>query len=205
MRSFDNRARNWDEDPIRVERARAVAGAIARMVPLHDRISCIEYGAGTGLLGFALQPQVGTMLLTDASAAMTEVAGEKIASAELEDKMRVLQLDLLTDPTPAERFDLLITQMTLHHIPDIPAILSAFFGLLASPGWLCIADLDMEDGSFHDSGFQGHRGFDRAALGRQVEEAGFCTPGFETAYTMRRLRDGEERFYPLFLLAAKKE
>ncbi|HOC89644.1 MAG TPA: class I SAM-dependent methyltransferase, partial [bacterium] len=123
MSSFDDRARNWDEDPIRVERARAVAGAIARMVPLHDRISCIEYGAGTGLLGFALQPLVGTMLLTDASAAMTEVAGEKIASAELEDKMRVLQLDLLTDPLPGERFDLLITQMTLHHIPDIPAIL----------------------------------------------------------------------------------
>ena len=204
MSSFDDRARSWDEDPIRVERAAAVAQTITRMVPLHNRISCIEYGAGTGLLGFALQSHVGAMLLADASTGMLEAAAEKIAAADLEHKMRVLQLDLLTDPPPAERFDLLITLLTLHHIPDIAAILTAFYGILARPGRLCIADLDPEDGSFHGGGFHGHHGFDRTGLGRLVEEAGFSSPRFETAYIMPRRVDGRLRHYPIFLLAAEK-
>ena len=48
-----------------------------------------------------------------------------------------------------ERFDLVYTLMTLHHIPDTAKILGSFQALLQPGGVLCIADLDKEDGSFH--------------------------------------------------------
>jgi len=47
--SFDDRAATWD-DPDKIERARVVAEAIARAVPLDRTTRVFEYGAGTGLV-----------------------------------------------------------------------------------------------------------------------------------------------------------
>ena len=94
--------------------------------------------------------------------------------------------------------------MTLHHIPDTDAILRRFHAALARPGLLCIADLDTEDGSFHGAGFDGHLGFDRAALAASAREAGFATVEFSTAYEMMKTVDGRPRRYPVFLMVAAK-
>lgn len=204
MQDFNSRARTWDDDPARRERARRVAEKIAGLLPLHDRMRALEYGAGTGLLAFALEPHVGEIVLTDSSDGMLEVAAEKIAAAGLTDKLQTLRLDLLNDPPPAGHFDLVVTLLVLHHIPDIPAILEKFFQLLPDPGWLCIADLDKEDGSFHGPGFTGHNGFDRGELARQVTAAGFSRVRIESALTLQKQIDGVERDYPLFLLMAEK-
>jgi len=204
MTDFDSRARTWDDDHIRVERARAVADTIARMVPLDPMMYGLEYGAGTGLLSFALQQWIGGIVLADTSAGMLAVADAKIANAGLDEDMRVMKLDLLTDPLPEDRFNLLFTLLTLHHIPDIPAILDKFNEMLVAPGWLCIADLDREDGSFHSGDFTGHHGFDRAELGHMVEKAGFVNIRFETAYEIPRMDGGGLRHFPLFVLAAEK-
>src|SRR5262245_42487472 len=45
---FDARAATWDDDPTKVERARAIADAIVREVPLAPSMAALEYGAGTG-------------------------------------------------------------------------------------------------------------------------------------------------------------
>ncbi len=50
MTNFDERAREWDSDPKKVERARAVAEAIRRSIPLSSGMNALEYGCGTGLL-----------------------------------------------------------------------------------------------------------------------------------------------------------
>jgi ubiquinone/menaquinone biosynthesis C-methylase UbiE len=204
MNDFDAKARAWDQDPIRIERTRAVADTIARLIPLDKTMHCLEYGAGTGLLGFALQPQVGSVVLADSSAGMLAVAGEKIAAAGLSDRMRTARIDLLQDPLPGERFDLLCTLLTLHHIPDIPAILAKFNAVLTHGGRLCISDIDSEDGSFHQGPFEGHHGFDRPELSRLVEEAGFVKVRIETAYVIPRMVNGVMRQFPLFLLTAEK-
>ncbi|MDV7391839.1 class I SAM-dependent methyltransferase, partial [Arthrospira platensis SPKY1] len=51
-------------------------------------------------------------------------------------------LDLLTDAPPPERYDLIYTLMTLHHVADTNRLLRAFHDLLRPGGWLGIADLD---------------------------------------------------------------
>jgi len=67
------------------------------------------------------------------------------------------------------------TLMTLHHIPDTAKILASFYSLLQPGGVLCICDLDKEDGSFHshEDAFDGHNGFDRKELGKELEKSRF--------------------------------
>lgn len=204
MTNFDQSAKNWDSDPMRVERAAAVAAAIRATLPLKAGMTALEYGCGTGLLSFFLQPDFASITLADASQGMLDVLAEKIKAAGV-DNMHPLRLDLASDPLPASRFDVTYSLMTLHHIPQIAPILRQFFALLAPGGWLCIADLDAEDGSFHTEGSTDvHKGFERASLQKQVEAAGFHEVFFTTAYKINKLVGSEKRVFPVFLLTARK-
>ena len=201
---FDARAATWDDDPLKVERALAVARSIEREVPLVTTMRALEYGAGTGLLSFLLRPHLGDITLADASDGMLAVARAKIAAAG-DPHMRAIKLDLIADPAPQQRFDIVYSLMTLHHIPDTRAILCRFREVLVASGTLCIADLDREDGSFHGPGFKGHNGFDRDALGTLALESGFGDVRFVTAYEMHKSGAGSERVYPLFLMSVKAQ
>ena len=81
MTNFDERAKDWDTDPMKVERAQSVADAIRRAVPLTADMSALEYGCGTGLLSFALQSHLGKITLADTSLGMLSVLTEKIAAS----------------------------------------------------------------------------------------------------------------------------
>jgi ubiquinone/menaquinone biosynthesis C-methylase UbiE len=150
-----------------------------------------------------LRPRLGQITLADVSDGMLAVAADKIAAAN-DAAMRAVKLDLLVDPMPAERYDIIYSLMTLHHVPDTDAILRRFHAALATNGLLCIADLDAEDGSFHGAGFDGHLGFDRARLGTQARGAGFTTVEFSTACAVEKIVDGRPRRYPVFLMVARK-
>lgn len=203
--NFDERAKDWDSDPKKVERARAVADAIRKMIPLSNRMSALEYGCGTGLLSFALQSDLGSITLADVSQGMLDVLGEKILSAGVTN-MRPARLDLAVDPLPAEQYDLTYSLMTLHHIKDTKNILTQFNALLKSKGYLLVADLDQEDGSFHTDGSTDvHPGFERKSLQKQVEAIGFGNVTFSTAYEVKKkVSSGEEKVFPVFLMAAQK-
>jgi 2-polyprenyl-3-methyl-5-hydroxy-6-metoxy-1,4-benzoquinol methylase len=198
---FDARAATWDDDPAKVLRAQAIADAIARDVALTPTMEALEYGSGTGMLGFMLRPRFADVTLADLSDGMLAVASTKIAAAG-DTHMRAIKLDLLADPPPERRFDVVFSAMTLHHIPDTQAILRCFHSVLRKPGFLCIADLDSEDGSFHGEGFDGHLGFDRDKLGAMARKAGFDSVRFTTAYEMEKEAAGGTRTFPIFLMVA---
>jgi SAM-dependent methyltransferase len=133
---------------------------------------------------------------------MLEVAARKIAAAA-DPRVRAVKLDLVADPLPAERYDLVFSAMTLHHIPDTAAILRRFRDVLRAGGTLAVADLDTEDGSFHGAGFDGHLGFAREALAALARAAGFSDVRFVTAHEMKKAAGGVERTYPIFLMVAR--
>ncbi len=203
MNEFDQKASQWDAKPVRVERAQATANGIRAMVPLSPRLTALEYGCGTGLVSFALQPYLGHMTLADSSIGMLTVLTEKIAAGGIHN-MTPLQLDLLNDPLPHDRYQLIYTLMTLHHMADTDKVLHAFYTLLDSPGYLCVADLDKEDGTFHDEEFHGHLGFDRDELGEKARQAGFQTIDFTTIFHQRKDVHGTLKDFPLFLMVAHK-
>ena len=200
---FDEKAQEWDNDPVKLERAAAVAAAIRNRVRLSPDLSALEYGCGTGLLSFALSRELGSIMLADSSAGMLAVLREKIAASGA-DHLRPMRLDLTVDPLPAERYDLIYTLMTLHHVSDVDRILRDFHALLRPDGALCIADLDREDGSFHGAGFDGHHGFEREALRDRLARAGFGEIQFDTCYMMRKSQGEGAREYPVFLAVARK-
>jgi ubiquinone/menaquinone biosynthesis C-methylase UbiE len=204
MTNFDERARDWDSDPDKVERARTVAEAIRRAIPLSNDMKALEYGCGTGLLSFALQSDLGHIILADTSTGMLEVLREKIANAGVKN-MHPLRLDLASDPLPTEQYDLTYSLMTLHHLQDVNDMLAKFRDLLSSDGYLVVADLDKEDGSFHTDGSTDvHLGFDRNELQQVVEAIGFGNVTFSTAYEIKKRIGNEEKIFPVFLMTAQK-
>jgi len=204
MTNFDERAKEWDSDPDKVERARVVADAIRSTIPLSSGMNALEYGCGTGLLSFALQPDLGQITLADTSQGMLDVLTEKIAKADVTN-MHPVRLDLTSDALPTERYDLTYSLLTLHHIHNVKDVLTRFYDLLTPNGYLLAADLDKEDGSFHTDGTTDvHLGFDRDELQRMVEEIGFGNITFSTAYEIKRKISNEEKTFPVFLMSAQK-
>lgn len=197
---FDSEAADWDQDPDKVSRAGEVAAAVAAAVPLAPGTRLLEYGAGTGLVTQALGARVGRAVLADNSSGMRAVMRQKVEAGALPAGTEVWDLDLEHDPTPDEEFDLVVTSMVLHHVRDLPAVLAGFAALLRPGGHACIADLDREDGSFHEHrhDFDGHHGFDRAELGDALREAGFAQVTIEDCTSI----DKEGTAYPVFLAVA---
>lgn len=204
MTNFDERAKDWDSDPKKVERAYVVADAIGNEIPLSKDMKALEYGCGTGLLSFALQSDLGQITLADTSQGMLDVLREKIDASGVTN-MYPLRLDLATDSLPVERYHLTYSLMTLHHISDTKVILNKFHDLLEPNGYLLVADLDKEDGSFHTDGTTDvHQGFARGDLQQQVEAAGFGNVTFSTVYEIKKKIDDKEKTFPVFLMCAQK-
>jgi len=205
MTYFDERAKDWDSDPAKVERARVVAQAIRTELPLKAGMTALEFGCGTGLLSFALLQDFSSITLADTSQGMLDVLSGKIKDAGITN-MQPLRLDLDNQPLPASRFDVTYSLMTMHHVPKTEIFLRHFHALLNPGGFLCIADLDKEDGSFHGPTVTDvHLGFDQPKLREIVEAAGFGNVHSAPVFAVKKIVDGREKDFPVFLMVAEKK
>ena len=78
MDNFKDKAKVWDKGSNRVNGAKTIADAIKRKIELNSKMSLIDFGVGTGLLGFEILPCVKKVLGVDTSMAMIEKLKEKI-------------------------------------------------------------------------------------------------------------------------------
>ncbi|HET6439574.1 MAG TPA: class I SAM-dependent methyltransferase [Anaeromyxobacter sp.] len=202
MDDFGAKARSWDLDPSKAERARRVADLIAARVPMLAGARVLEVGAGTGLLGLALRDRVKHVTLADGSAEMLAVAGEKVAAIG-PCNVDLLPIDLERD-RPRGRYELVCALLVLHHVEDVDALLDKLHDALEPGGYLCISDLEAEDGGFHGPGFTGHHGFDRGALRASLERAGFSEIEFQHAFEIEKPVKGVTRSFPAFLAFARR-
>jgi ubiquinone/menaquinone biosynthesis C-methylase UbiE len=202
-RDFDKDAARWDEHPTRVQLAQDVASAIARAVPLGPTMDVLDFGCGTGIVTLQLAPSVGFVTGVDSSQGMLEVLNAKI---DRQGHTNVTTRRLHPGEDLAGAYDLIVSSMTLHHIEDIDALLTQFFRSLKAPGWLCVADLDSEQGEFHeDNTGVFHFGFERAALRRAFVGAGFVDIHDVTAAeVVKPTPQGALRTFSVFLVAGRK-
>lgn len=201
---FDRLASGYDK-PRTVDRAKAVAEEMRRQLPVSSDMTALDYGAGTGLMAFALRPFVKSITAADYSQGMIEALRQKIEDSNI-DGITPLLDDLNTGGLNGLRFDLIYSSMTMHHIPDVTEILRKFYDMIEPGGFVAIADLDAEDGSFHSDHTEvHHHGFDRKEMVRLLEQAGFADVKSSTAHTMtKEIENGENRDYTVFLAIGRK-
>jgi len=198
MNSFDDRARLWDAEKIHLERSAVIANVLEKMVPLSSSWKAMEYGAGTGILSFLLKNKLSEIVLMDNSREMIAVCKEKAAHHHA-NHIHPMVFDLERDDYHGS-FDLIYSQMVLHHVKNISVMFDKFFSLLNPGGYLAIADLYTEDGSFHGENQDVHRGFDPGELSQLLKGIGFEKTEFRSVFEIER----ESNRYPLFLLTARK-
>jgi tRNA (cmo5U34)-methyltransferase len=202
---FDQAAAEWDANPSRVALARAVADAIRDRVPLKPSMHVMDCGAGTGLVALRLQPHVATIAAMDSSRKMLKVLAAKVAAAHI-GNVTTRFWDMEQGPSPETGFDAVVSSMTLHHLNDTRRIAHRLCEALKPGGWLALADLDREDGTFHaDPTGVHHHGFDRRKLVSLLRQAGFVGVSARTAHWLTRPgADGKPRTYGIFLITGRK-
>lgn len=203
MNEFDARARDWDSNPIHWERSEAIAKAILKQIPVKPGMKALEYGAGTGILSFLLADNFAEITLMDNSTAMVQVMHEKIANTQLK-HLKPLVFDLEQSDYDTQKFDFIFSQMVLHHVLEPQLLLTKFYQMLNPNGYLAIADLYPEDGSFHGDEFNGHKGFDTSALQAHLEKTGFTNVITQPCYTIRKTINDTVREFPIFLMVGSK-
>ena len=183
---FAEKSKHWDMNSKRVQSAKAIAREIEKSIKLTKEMHLMDFGAGTGLLSYCLSHTIGKVTAIDNSPSMLVFFHEK--SKDFLCETAVLELDLVKDNLPKETvYDGIISSMTLHHIQDIKALFSKFYDALKDDGFMALADLDSEDGTFHsDNEGVFHFGFERDFLEKVAKAVGFKEIKFETANTIRK-------------------
>lgn len=164
----------------------------------------MEFGAGTGLLSFYLKDRFSEITLMDNSREMLNMAEQKMKTGD-HSKFKTLFFNLEIEEYSGEQFDIIYSQMVLHHIKDINTIFQKFYHLLNPGGILAIADLYQEDGSFHDGNMDVHKGFNPEKLKAILLQEGFYNSKIAPCFVIRKEVSAEIiKEYPVFLMTAHR-
>lgn len=204
-KNFDVEAASWDDNPARIKLARDVAEAISKQITLTSDMDLLDFGCGTGLLTFHLQPFVHSITGADTSAGMLDLFKAKIEAQHLAN-VKALLLEPDKGDTLAGSYHQVVSNMTLHHVKEIKPLLDQFYKIITPAGFLCIADLDPDDGRFHDDNTGVfHFGFDRTMLRGAFIKAGFDNVWNVTATeVVKPSLNGEMRRFTIFLMTGCK-
>ncbi|MDC7223879.1 MAG: SAM-dependent methyltransferase, partial [Spirochaetales bacterium] len=97
-----------------------------------------------------------------------------------------------------------VTLQALHHIEDRERALGILTDHLEKGGFLCLADLVEEDGSFHKNESVPHNGFKVEELEEILGRLGLRKISTTYPYSNSRTRKGKVREYPVFLMIFQK-
>ncbi len=195
---FAHKSKSWDMNSKRVKNAKGIAELIVKNIKLNKSMELMDLGAGTGLLSYFIAPFVKKIVAVDNSPSMLIEFENKCNEFSCETE--AIEKDLSSE-TLDRNFDGIISSMTIHHLEDTAALFSKLYNMLDIDGFIAIADLDSEDGSFHsDNNGVFHYGFDRHLLAQHAKEAGFKDVTFSLASTISK----PHADFTVFLMTAVK-
>jgi len=196
---FNQAAQGWDKGDMRQNIAHSVFQTISSRISLLNNMNILDFGAGTGLLSFKIAPLVKSVVGVDLSEKMLEQLESKNSDTL---SVKAICQNICEEPLNQE-FHGIISSMAIHHVEDTADLFRVFHAHLKRDGFIAIADLEAEDGTFHSHGNDGvhHFGFERDLLRQTIENAGFEHVRFHHAYTVEK----ETQNYPIFLVTATKK
>ncbi|SRR6266568_2079999 len=199
QRDFDAAALNWDEEPRRVKLAGEISDSILKSLPLSQEWDALDFGCGTGLVTLQLAPALRSITGVDSSSGMIDRLDTKIRQSGYSN-VRAELCDIDKGCLPSGKYHLITSAMTLHHVEKLAPLLQSFKALLHPGGRVALADLESEDGSFHeDSTGVFHHGFSAGELSNMLTAAGFSSIDVTTATKVVK----GDRAYPVFLCTAR--
>ncbi|EMC94879.1 hypothetical protein BAUCODRAFT_565422 [Baudoinia panamericana UAMH 10762] len=204
---FNKEALSWDARPFVYEASQAAAEAVLSKLKSLDRQpkQVLEIGCGTGTLSFLIAPHVDRVVAVDAADGMIEVLKIKLAKSGAPTNILPVAV-LLEDPedgslpgadsgkpeSQRQKFDLIISHLVLHHIPDLGSVLRTMLGCLKPGGCVMLTDFEdfgPEAKRFHPAskmaGVERH-GIDAAAMSKLMHDIGFKHVSVQAEWTMRK-------------------
>jgi SAM-dependent methyltransferase len=101
---------------------------------LSPSASCWEIGGGAGSVAGWLAEQFGRVLVTDVDTRFLEsLAGPRVT---------VERHDVVADPPPDHKFDLIHARLVLEHLPQRDDVLDRVLTAIRPGGWLLVEDYD---------------------------------------------------------------
>jgi len=198
--NFAHRAAEWD-NPSKVEMTRKFVAALREKVTLKNSYKGLEVGAGTGLVGLQLLPDLKSVVFEDTSAAMLGVLKQKLSGSEA---VELVEGEIFE--YTKQDIDFVFSCMAFHHIPDIDKALSHLYSITLPGATVVVGDIRTEDGSFHHFEPIPHKGFDTVELSEKFEKAGFKVLSADTYNVLNRERtSGVFTDYEQFMLIAERQ
>ena len=173
-------------------------------------LDALEIGCGTGLLSFMVAPYVRSLVGADTAEGMIDAFKTKLSQpdapknimpvcklvesvedADLQATAATLQKRLGGTGSAESpcRFDLIISHLTLHHIPSLPTILELMHDCLRPGGRLALTDFEdtgEEAILFHPAGKKRdgveRHGIKREDFARMMGDAGFVEVKVDAAF-----------------------
>jgi len=203
--NFDDRAKTWDENPVRVKLSKDIATSIENSIPLSKKDDVLDFGCGSGLVTLEIAPLVNTVIGCDNSQGMIDVIESKIDSQGISN-VKTEFVDVEQGGILDGKYSVVVSAMALHHIKHTQPLLEQFYNVLFSGGYIAIADLEAEDGQFHENNLGVHHlGFDTDKLKENFAKAGFIQIKTHIAAQVTKpIADGSVRTFNVFLIVAQK-
>jgi SAM-dependent methyltransferase len=178
-------------------------------------LDVLDLGCGTGLLSFLLAPDVQSLVGVDTASAMLDAFNAKITQLPNPSSANLIAVNvLLQDADDAQiqsaaatlatrldspgnnnhpyRFDLIVSHLTLHHIPSLAEILSTLYQCLRLGGMVALTDYEdfgVDAVRFHPpekrEGVERH-GIKKSEMEEVMRKVGFSDVRVERAWTLTK-------------------
>lgn len=200
---FDAMAAEWDQDSMKFQIGKASALGMLKHTKIPQGARLLDFGCGTGLVSFFMMKENANITSAtgfDNSSGMVGVFNEKAQEAKVDAK--ALLCDLSADDISEKDFDLAVSSMVFHHLPEPAIALQKIYKALKPGASLAIADLDTEEGDFHPPEMTGifHHGFERSQMQEWFEKAGFDQVSSFTIHEIPK----NDKIYPIFMMTGQK-
>jgi len=193
---FETLAKDWDCNPNRVQGAMTFVDKVKELLPNGlSKFDVLDYGCGTGLVSFGFSKDVNSILGLDNAKAMVEVYNQKANDIGMKNIKGEIH-NINNEDLQKNKFDLIVTNMTMHHIKNTSEFIKKLTLSLKENGYLCIADLKTEDGTFHsDNTGVEHFGFNTDEIQTHFENAALKNIKIDLLEAIYKPQNDYEVFY----------